>query len=130
MTPKQRSTLKARLEQLRDSLVTSGPKKIEPTRTDTATVGVPDEDAQALTEMLQILASSQNKQSAEILGKVHAALRCLAETPGDYGVCEGCDEEIAYKRLLLMPYVSLCTACQAERDPRRGATRKSLTDYK
>jgi DnaK suppressor protein len=129
MTPRQREQLKVRLVALRDSLIASGPRKIEPTRTDAASVGVPDEDQQALTEMLQVLASQQNKKQSEVLGKVSAALRVLDETPGSYGACEDCGEPIAFKRLLLMPYVSLCTACQAERDPRRGTSRKSLTDF-
>jgi DnaK suppressor protein len=128
MTGRQRDILKARLEQLEQALVASGPKRIEPARTDAATAGVADEDAQALTEMLQILASSQNKKQAENLGKIRAALRRLAAEPEAFGTCEDCDEPIAVKRLMLMPYVTTCTTCQAERDPRRGVGRKSLTD--
>jgi RNA polymerase-binding transcription factor DksA len=29
-----------------------------------------------------------------------------------------------------MPYATLCTECQSARDPRRGTTRKKLTDYR
>jgi RNA polymerase-binding transcription factor DksA len=28
-----------------------------------------------------------------------------------------------------MPYATLCTECQSARDPRRGVSRKSLTDF-
>jgi DnaK suppressor protein len=80
--------------------------------------------------MLQILASQQNKKQADELGRIERALRRLAETPGEFGLCEECDEELPFKRLELMPYATLCTECQAARDPRRGASRKSLTDYK
>jgi DnaK suppressor protein len=130
MTPKQRETLRLRLEKLREQLLESGPQKIEPTRKDAAQVGVADEDEQALTEMLQILASSQNKKQAELLGLINRALRKLAEAADEYGECEECGDEIAQKRLELMPYATLCTECQAARDPRRGGSRKSLTDYK
>jgi DnaK suppressor protein len=130
MTSQQREVLKARLEKLREQLNESGPARVEPTRKDASDVGVPDEDAQALTEMLQILASQQNKKQAEMLARINKALRTIAETPGDYGLCEECDEELPFKRLELMPYATLCTECQAARDPRRGTSRKSLTDFK
>jgi DnaK suppressor protein len=130
MNEKTRQGLKQRLERLREQLLAAGPAKFEPTRKDDAAVGVPDEDEQALTEMVQILASSQNRKMSEELGLIDRALRKLTEAPGDYGLCEECDEEIAPRRLELMPYVTLCTDCQAARDPRRGTSRKSLTDYK
>jgi DnaK suppressor protein len=130
MNEKTREALRGRLERLRENLLATGPAKFEPTRKDAAQVGVPDEDEQALTEMLQILASSQNRKQSEELGLIDRALRKLSESPGDYGLCEECDEEIAPRRLELMPYVTLCTECQAARDPRRGSSRKSLTDYR
>src|SRR2546425_694291 len=52
MERRQREGLRARLTRLRGQLITEGPQKIEPARTDDAAVGVPDEDAQALTEMM------------------------------------------------------------------------------
>jgi len=130
MNEKVRLALRQRLERLREQLYATGPAKFEPTRKDDATVGVPDEDEQALTEMLQILASSQNRKQSEELGLIDRALRKLTEAPGDYGVCEECDEDIAERRLELMPYATLCTQCQSARDPQRGRSRKSLTDYK
>jgi DnaK suppressor protein len=129
MNEKTRQGLRVRLERLKEGLVASGPAKFEPTRKDDAAVGVPDEDEQALTEMLQILASSQNRKQSEELGLIDRALRKLAEAPGDYGMCEECDEPIAPRRLELMPYATLCTECQSARDPRRGKSRKSLTDF-
>jgi DnaK suppressor protein len=129
MTPKQRARHRADLQKLRAELVRSGPAKIEPNRTDAASTGVPDEDAQALSEMLQVLASQRNRGQAELLGKIDRALRKLADAPDDYGLCEECEEEIAPKRLALLPYAPLCPACQARRDPPRGGTRKKLTDF-
>lgn len=89
-----------------------------------------DEDAQALSEMLQVLASQRNKGQGELLGRIEKALRKLAGAPDDFGLCESCEEEIAAKRLAIMPYASLCSACQARSEPRHGIRRKSLTDYK
>jgi DnaK suppressor protein len=123
-----RDAMKQRLVRLRASLVEKGDAKIEPTRKDASSVGVADEDEQALTEMLQILASSRNKQQSELVGLMDRALRKLADAPDEYGVCEECEEPIAPRRLELMPYATLCTECQAERDPKRGVRRRSAGD--
>jgi len=130
MTPKQREKHRAALQRLRDELLSTGPAKIEPNRTDPVSTGVADEDAQALSEMLQVLASQRNRGQAEQLGKLDRALRKLADAPEDYGLCEECEEEISPKRLALMPHAQLCPACQAKREPARGGVRKKLTDFR
>lgn len=130
MNAKERTALRATLEKLRHQITQTGPAKIEPNRTDAATSGVADEDAQALSEMFQVLASQRNKGQAELVGRIDRALRKLSEAPEDFGLCESCEEEIAPKRLAVMPYATLCTACQAKSEPRAQATRRSLTDYK
>jgi DnaK suppressor protein len=129
MTPKQRSKHLAALEQLRAQVVSAGPAKIEPNRTDPVSTGVADEDAQALSEMLQVLASQRNRGQAALLGRIDRALRKLADAPEDYGLCEDCEEPIAPKRLALMPHALLCPACQAKREPARGGARKKVTDF-
>src|ERR687884_642055 len=128
MTPKQRAAHRAALEKLRDEIVRAGPARIEPNRQDPASSGVSDEDAQALSEMLQVLASQRNKGQADLVGRIDRALRKLATAPEDYGLCESCEEEIAPRRLALMPYAALCAACQAKQEPRAQPTRRRLTD--
>jgi DnaK suppressor protein len=128
MTPKERATHERALRHARDELLRSGPAKIEPNRTDPASTGVADEDAQALSEMMQVLASQRNKGQKDLLARIERALRKLATDPDDYGLCEQCEEPIAPKRLALMPYALLCTACQAAREPRRPHTRRRLND--
>jgi DnaK suppressor protein len=130
VTPAQRARLKRALEQLRRQVASAGPARIEPNRTDPATSGVADEDAQALSEMLQVLASQRNRGQAEQLGRIDAALRQLATAPEDFGLCQDCEEPIAPRRLALMPWAVLCPACQARREPRLGAGRKKLTDFR
>ena len=130
MTPKRREALRLSLQKLRAELLRTDPARIEPNRTDPATAGVADEDAQALSEMMQVLASQRNRGQAELLGRVDRALRKLADAPEDYGLCEECEEEIPERRLALMPYAALCAACQARREPRQAATRRKLTDYR
>jgi DnaK suppressor protein len=119
-----------RLKQLRAGLIAAGPARIEPSRKDPTVAATVDEDEQALTEMLQILASNKNRKQSEEVSRIDRALRKLAEAPEAFGRCEECEEEIPPRRLELMPYATLCTDCQAARDPRRGDARRSLTDFK
>lgn len=130
MRPKEHQKLRATLLQLRGRLLATDPARIEPNRRDSATAGVVDEDAQALSEMLQVLASQRNKGQAELLARLDRALRKASDAPDDLGRCEECEEPIPAKRLALMPYAELCAGCQAAREPKRAATRRKLTDYR
>jgi DnaK suppressor protein len=130
MTPKQRAGYRAALERLEAELVRRGPARIEPNRQDETTTGVADEDAQALSEMLQVLASQRNRGQADLLARIRRALAKLASTPDEFGLCEECEEEIAPRRLALMPYAALCPECQARSEPKRNAPRRKLTDYR
>ncbi len=130
MTPKQRDAHRKTLERLRAEVLNAGPARIEPNRQDPATSGVADEDAQALSEMLQVLASRRNEGQAALLRQIDHALTKLVDAPEDFGLCEECEEEIAPKRLAHVPYATLCVACQAKRDPKLGGTRRKLTDFK
>lgn len=129
MSPDERETFRRSLRRLRESLLATGPTRIEPNRRDPATAGVADEDAQALSEMLQVLASQRNRGQAELLSRIDAALRKLERAPDDFGICEECEEELDRRRLALMPYATRCPACQARSEPRRGQGRRKITDY-
>jgi DnaK suppressor protein len=130
MTPKQRLAHRSTLERLRAEALRAGPARIEPNRRDSTTSGVADEDAQALSEMMQVLASKRNEGQAALVARIDRALRKLAETPEEFGICEECEEEIGAKRLAAVPHATLCVACQARRDPKLGASRKKLTDFR
>jgi DnaK suppressor protein len=121
---------RALLRSLRERLLATGPARIEPNRRDVATTGVADEDAQALSEMMQVLASKRNEGQAAQLARIDAALRRLAAQPEDFGLCEDCEEAIPAGRLRLMPWATRCAGCQARHDPRLGAPRRKLTDYR
>ncbi len=130
MNDRDRVRFREALTQKRQDTLDAGPAKIEPNRKDTAAVGVADEDEQALSEMMQTLASERNRQQTKLVSEIDRALRKLRETPDDFGMCEECEEDIAQKRLQLMPYARLCAECQTKLDPKRKVSRKSLTDYK
>jgi DnaK suppressor protein len=130
LTPRARTRYKERLTTRRSELVNAGPHKIEPNRQDPTTSGVSDEDAQALSEMMQTLASSRNRDDAKELSAIDRALAKLRDEPDEFGVCEDCGEDIPERRLEVMPWAGLCTECQAKVDPRRNVGRKKITDYR
>ena len=129
MTSEQRSVIGRRLIALREELLGRGPSKIEPNRRDQATSGVADEDAQALSEMHQVLASQRNAGQADVLARIAQATDRLLTDPDGFGLCEECEEEIPFARLEAMPYATLCAACQAGHDPPRHLRRRSTTDF-
>jgi len=130
MNARQRTAHRQRLLRLRAAALAAEPARIEPNRTDPVQSGVDDEDAQALSEMLQVLASQRNRGQAEILGRIDRALARLAAEPDDFGLCQGCEEPIPPRRLEVMPWALLCAPCQSKQEPRLGAPRKKITDYR
>lgn len=90
-----------------------------------------DEDIQPLSEMNQVINSNRNQNRAASLAKIEEALARLKNNPNDFGICRECGEEIAVKRLELMPYIDLCAPCQQEKDrANKPGRRKHITDYK
>lgn len=129
MTPAQRKQLEKKLEALRAELGQKQPAKLEPNRGSEAEVS--DEDAQPLNEMLQAIASNRNRAMGGVAAKVEKALHKLRESPDDFGLCEECEEEIAFQRLSAMPYAEYCVDCQSHQDgPKGPQTRRKLTDYR
>jgi DnaK suppressor protein len=118
-----------RLLALRAEILGQGDVAIEPARNDAAQVGT-DEDAQALGETNQVIASRRNRVRTEALGRIQAALKRLDDNPSEFGRCSECDEPIG-KRLELLPYVELCVECQHARDGSpKGPSRRHLRDFR
>lgn len=130
MDAETRTRLRQRLEQLRRELMHEGSLAIPPARSDA--VSQPDDDEAPLTEMNQSIASSRNRERGRRLAEINAALRRFAEDPESIGECENCGEDIATRRLELMPWVASCVACrEAEEQERRvPGGRRKLTDFR
>ena len=107
----ERTRWEALLKTRRDELVAEGPARIEPNRKDATTVGVADEDEQALSEMLQTLASTRNREHSTRLAEIDRALAKLHNSPDNFGECEDCGDEIPEKRLGVMPWARYCAEC-------------------
>jgi DnaK suppressor protein len=130
-----RERYRRHLAELKAEILNEGDIEIEPARQDPTAVTV-DDDAQPLVEMSQAIASSRNRNRAQVLARVVAALARLTESDDDaadtaFGLCIECEEPIAAKRLDLMPYVELCVECQQAKDGPKGPTsRRHLRDFK
>jgi DnaK suppressor protein len=129
VTAAQRNKLHKRLVALEREFSGKTTVKLRPNRTEEEDARS-DEDEQPLNEMLQSIASSQNKNRDVLLVRVRRALNKIAETPDDFGRCEDCGDALPAGRLDLMPYAERCVTCQAQSDgPRAGPTRRKLTDF-
>ncbi|MCA9636607.1 MAG: TraR/DksA family transcriptional regulator [Myxococcales bacterium] len=131
MSPAELAALRARLVEARRALVDAGDLPIEHGRDDAITKV--DDDAAPLAEMEQVIASRRNQGRSEALARIDAAIRRIDAAPDEFGICEGCDEPIPTARLLLLPHVRLCAACQAEEEGERARTpggRRHITDYR
>jgi len=129
MTAAQLAAIRRRLLALHEEALRKGTQKIKPNRADDATSGVADEDAQALSEMQQVLASKRNQGLAALLARIDQAMERLTSDPEFFGLCAECEEEIPWARLEAIPYATLCIACQAKHDRQRNVRRRSAADY-
>jgi DnaK suppressor protein len=125
-----RERYRKRLHELKAEMLSEGDIEIEPARQDPTAIAV-DDDAQPLVEMSQAIASSRNRNRAQVLTRVVAALARLSDSDDAFGLCVECEEPIASKRLDLMPYVELCVECQQAKDgPKAPTGRRHLRDFK
>lgn len=128
MEPEQLARLRGQLEDARKALLEEGDIVVEPNRADPNSVRR-DDDAQPLNEMNQAIASRRNAERTARLRQIEAALTRMRSEPEDFGLCEACEEDIAPRRLQVMPWAQYCVKCQEKRDPSRGGKRSKLTDY-
>jgi RNA polymerase-binding transcription factor len=76
----------------------------------------PDELDEVQRASERALAISNVDRDCKQLRSARAALRRIRE--GTFGVCEQCEEAIHPKRLVAIPWASLCIQCQEEADGR------------
>ena len=74
----------------------------------------PDQVDEVQRASERALAISNVDRGSKQLRSARAALRRIHE--GTFGVCEQCEEAIHPKRLVAIPWVSLCIECQEEAD--------------
>lgn len=131
MRADERTNMRALLLQRRAELLAEGSVPVEFNDPEAATKV--DEDAAPLEEMTQVIASGRNRARTAALKAIDEALRRMVDEPEEYGICEGCDEPIPTRRLLLVPEATLCAECQDAEEKAnspRGRNRRHLTDYR
>ena len=119
--------LRMLLLEKRDELVREGDVEIDPNKIDPTER--PDEDAQPLNEMNQVIASRRNRQRALVLDKINNALARLEEDPDEFGYCLDCEEPIKPGRLEVMTWALYYVKCEDRRNPRVSHRRRHALDF-
>ena len=81
----------------------------------------PDVSDQASAEVDQNFSMRIRDRERKLLKKIDEALERMANAT--YGICEGCDGEIPYKRLKARPVTTLCIECKTAQEQEEKARR-------
>jgi len=76
----------------------------------TETTNIPDPNDRATIESGRSFELRIRDRERKLLAKVEAAIGRLDE--GEYGICDGCGEEIGLKRLEARPVTTFCIDCK------------------
>jgi len=100
------------LKNWRDELKTSLNRSILDMQEEPGVFADPNDQASIETERdFDIRIKDRERR---LIRKVEQAMCRLKE--GEYGVCDGCGTDIAYKRLLARPVTTLCIECKVEQE--------------
>lgn len=80
--------------------------------------GTPDILDQASSSYTKEFIMSLGDSERKMLKEVDSALKKIKT--GNYGECEMCDEPIAEKRLLSVPFARYCLSCQEENERKKS----------
>ena len=113
LTETQIATLRARLGELQDALVSA----LEDSKAGTEVVSL-DRPIGRVSRIgaiqQQKMAAASRRQQELRLGQVRVALAAI--DAGEYGECKRCDEPIGLRRLTARPESPLCLRCQDARE--------------
>lgn len=76
-----------------------------------------DMEDQSLIDLIEDTGLAVADIHRQELTEMDEAIRKLKD--GTYGICEDCGEEIAEKRLKIVPFASFCTKCQAMKESKK-----------
>jgi DnaK suppressor protein len=112
---RHRNNRKARLEELRASLIAERSKIISERQSQLQVLSTPEntavEDQVPLTHD-QFVAISTTGRNRQKLALIQSALDRLSR--GEFGICGECEEEIPLKRLQAIPWATYCVHCQEQ----------------
>ncbi len=77
-----------------------------------------DNADRSVDELSKHVSATIASNKSVILDRINEALIKLDQ--GTYGICEECGAEIPLKRLKILPFATLCVACQADEEKKAG----------
>ena len=75
-----------------------------------------DNADKSVDELSKHVSATIASNKSVILDRISEALLKLED--GTYGICEECGAEIPLKRLKILPFATLCVACQSDEEKR------------
>jgi len=117
MKDKQLKKFKEQLEDMKEKIISD----VEQTLTEmtTQTGNIPDPNDRATVESDRNFELRIRDRERKLMNKIEEALARIEE--GTYGICEGCGEDIAEKRLEARPVAKYCIDCKTKQEQREKA---------
>lgn len=84
------------------------------------TTNIPDANDRASIEAGRSFELRIRVREQKLLSKIDEALVRIDE--GEFGECEGCGEDIGYKRLLARPVTAFCIDCKTAQENKEKST--------
>ena len=102
------------LEKQRDEILAMSEEIISTGAMGTDGTNFPDMSDQATAEQDQSLNIRMRSREQKLLVKIEEALERISS--GTYGICEECEQQIAFERLKARPVTTLCIECKTEQE--------------
>ena len=117
MNDEQLRKFKIQLEDMRQKIISDVEQTLSEMTTQTG--NIPDPNDRATVESDRNFELRIRDRERKLMNKIEEALVRIEE--GTYGVCEGCGEEIAEKRLEARPVAKYCIDCKTKQEQREKA---------
>lgn len=120
MDRKQLDTFKGQLESMRDTILNEAGKTL--TEMTDRHDNIPDPNDRASVESDRSFELRIRDRERKLLSKIEEALERIDE--GDFGLCDGCGEEIGGKRLEARPVTTFCIDCKTKQEQKEKSQGK------
>lgn len=117
MNDEQLKKFKKQLEEMRQKIISDVEQTLSEMTTQTG--NIPDPNDRATVESDRNFELRIRDRERKLMNKIEEALARIEE--GTYGICEGCGEDIAEKRLEARPVAKYCIDCKTKQEQRERA---------
>lgn len=117
MKEKQLKKFKAQLEEMKEKIIND----VEQTLSEMTTQNgnIPDPNDRATVESDRNFELRIRDRERKLMNKIEEAIGRIDD--GSYGICDGCGEDIAIKRLEARPVAKYCIDCKTRQEQREKA---------